>query len=331
MEKITESLRKAKRLIEMGDYPNVQGVGIGYKIKDGKKTKELAVIVFVNKKIKEIELSPKALIPKTVCTNDGDIKIDVVESGEFAALALTDRVRPVVPGYSVGHPDITAGTAGLVVKKVQDGKLCILSNNHVLANVNKANIGDPIIQPGSYDNGKVPNDIVAHLDNFIRVETSSTEGKFTNFLASIFNFVAEKLSKRSRLMPINIGENLVDCAIASFDNEADVCYDCYKIGRPTGIREGELDMKVRKSGRTTEYTESEIIAVDATLNVLMGSEFAVFSDQLIAGKMCDGGDSGSAVFDEGTNVIGLLFAGGQDTTIINRIQNVFEALKIELP
>ncbi len=329
--RVTESLREAKKLIELSKYPNVQGVGIGYKVKDGKRTKEVAVIIFVNKKVPEIDLIPAALIPKSVATSTGEIKTDVVESGSFKMLALTDRVRPVIPGYSIGHPDITAGTAGMIVKKAQDGKLCILSNNHVLANVNEANIGDPIIQPGSYDGGKTTNDVVAHLDNFIRIELESTKCKFTHAVVNAFNFFAKAMNRRSRLVATNIGQNLVDCAIATVDNETDVCLDCYKIGKPEGIKEGELGMMVRKSGRTTGYTEGEILAVDATVRVLMGSEFAVFTDQLIAGKMCDGGDSGSAVFDTEKNVVGLLFAGGQDTTIINRIQNVFEALKVELP
>ena len=329
--RITESLREAKKLIELGKYPNVQGVGIGYKVKDGKRTKEIAVIIFVNKKVPEVDLTPTALIPKSVATSDGEIKTDVVESGAFTALALTSRVRPVIPGYSIGHPDITAGTAGAVVKKVQDGKLCILSNNHVLADVNNAKIGDPIIQPGTYDNGKVPDDVVAHLDNFIRIEVERTDCKFTQTCAGIFNFCSKVLKRHSRLIATNVATNLVDCAIATVDDGVGASLECYKIGKPTGTREGELGMMIRKSGRTTGYTEGEILAVDATVRVLMGKEFAVFSDQLIAGKMVEGGDSGSAVYDSDCNLVGLVFAGGQDTTIINRIQNVFEALKVELP
>jgi hypothetical protein len=46
--------------------------------------------------------------------------------------------------------------------------------------------------------------------------------------------------------------------------------------------------------------------------------------------MSAGGDSGSAVLDESDRVIGLLFAGSESTTIINRIQNVLEALNVEI-
>jgi hypothetical protein len=46
--------------------------------------------------------------------------------------------------------------------------------------------------------------------------------------------------------------------------------------------------------------------------------------------MSQGGDSGSAVVDAGTNLIGLLFAGSDTTTIINRIEHVFSALQVHL-
>ena len=53
---------------------------------------------------------------------------------------------------------------------------------------------------------------------------------------------------------------------------------------------------------------------------------AQFADQLMVGSMSQGGDSGSAVLDETNRFVGLLFAGSDTTTIMNRIQNVFSAL-----
>ena len=46
--------------------------------------------------------------------------------------------------------------------------------------------------------------------------------------------------------------------------------------------------------------------------------------------MSQGGDSGSAVLDDRRRLVGLLFAGSDNTTILNRIQNVFEALELTL-
>lgn len=124
--RVTKALREAKLQIEKENYPNVTGVGIGYKRIDGKVTKELVVIVFVNKKLGKRYLSTESLIPKEITTTDGKIKTDVVQSGEFAVAnsedfltGLCGRKRPITPGYSVGHPDVSAGTIGLIVKKPQ--------------------------------------------------------------------------------------------------------------------------------------------------------------------------------------------------------------------
>jgi hypothetical protein len=50
----------------------------------------------------------------------------------------------------------------------------------------------------------------------------------------------------------------------------------------------------------------------------------------MAGAMSQGGDSGSAVLDNNNNLLGLLFAGSETSTIINRIENVFSALGLSL-
>ena len=81
--------------------------------------------------------------------------VNVVVTGRIDASDYNNpqtRQRPVPNGFSVGHPDITAGTIGARVKG-GDGSIYILSNNHVLANINNASIGDAALQPGPYDGG----------------------------------------------------------------------------------------------------------------------------------------------------------------------------------
>lgn len=81
------------------------------------------------------------------------IPTDIVEIGSrpVAFPSYQDKQRPVVPGCSVGHFNITAGTIGGVVEVA--GENMILSNNHVFADENQAELGDAIIQPGDYDGG----------------------------------------------------------------------------------------------------------------------------------------------------------------------------------
>jgi len=56
---------------------------------------------------------------------------------------------------------------------------------------------------------------------------------------------------------------------------------------------------------------------------------AYFVDQLQAGAISEGGDSGSAIVDDGNRLVGLLFAGSDKTTIINPIGEVFSALQLD--
>lgn len=104
-----------------------------------------------------------------------------------------------------------------------------------------------------------------------------------------------------------------------------------EIGTIDGLAEGELGMAIQKSGRTTGLTAGEILQVDVTVSVQYGEgRVAQFTDQLMAGPMSQGGDSGSAVLDKNNNLVGLLFAGSDSTTIMNRIGNVFDALGLSL-
>ena len=89
MNKI-DSLRVAKNIIEVADYPNVRAVGIGYKFKNGKKTKDLAVMVFVTKKISGYLLSNGDVIPKTLTIQSKTVKTDVIESTRSYILEVTE-------------------------------------------------------------------------------------------------------------------------------------------------------------------------------------------------------------------------------------------------
>ncbi|RMD66596.1 hypothetical protein D6833_01300, partial [Candidatus Parcubacteria bacterium] len=131
---------------------NVVSVGCGYRYKDGKKTDEMCIVVGVTKKLPKSELARRDLVPQRVA----GARTDVIEVGHIkvhparrkqpgrparvgrpAARAQQVRFdprarhRPPMPGISIGHPAITAGTFGCVVRR--NGERLILSNNHVMA------------------------------------------------------------------------------------------------------------------------------------------------------------------------------------------------------
>lgn len=326
ISKVREILKTtSKRLL---DNPNVVATGVGYKIVDGEKTSTLSIICSVKEKLPSSQLLKKDII----ASNFDGIPTDIIQTGVIRAfMSNTGRVRPAPGGVSIGHIDITAGTLGCLVKK--NNEVYILSNNHVLANSNNGQIGDPIVQPGKYDGGSYPNDHIANLYQFIPINffnmpsICSTATGISNFLNGLAKLVNS--SARFRTISIKALDNLVDAAIAKPINTNDVSGEILEIGTIQGTVPGELGMAIKKSGRTTGLTTGEITQVDVTVNVSYGDiKMALFTDQLMAGAMSQGGDSGSAVLTANNQLTGLLFAGSDSTTVINRIENVFAALGV---
>lgn len=284
---------------DMHGFENIVAVGVSEKTVGGWLTSTPCITVFVAAKVPTEEVLPAARVPSEV----GGFPTDVVEIGEVSAFPFKGRYRPAPGGVSVGHYKITAGTIGCLVKK--GNQLCILSNNHVLANVNKGAIGDPILQPGPADGGKIPADVIAKLSAFVPI-------KFP-------------------------GPNLVDCAIAqtspSLVTPLDKAYG--KIHLP--VVPAAINMLVKKCGRTTQFTRGRVTAVAATVTVSYGTAGnAIFQNQVIiqslnSNPFSQGGDSGSLIVTDATaQPTALLFAGSASHTIANPIQAVLAALGVTI-
>jgi hypothetical protein len=222
---------------------------------------------------------------------------------------LRQRIRPAMGGFSVGHPKITAGTIATCVYDLEPfpgipRKYYILSNNHVLANSNNARIGDPILQPGPYDGGTLPSDIIARLSRFVPIRFKT---------------------------PTSAPINYVDAAIAEgkFHN---LNREIYWIGYVKQVKSNpKVGDLVEKTGRTTNFSTGRIIALNATVDVNYGGgRVARFAKQIITSRMSAGGDSGSLVCDIKEGAVGLLFAGSSRVTIVNSILYVQSLLRIRL-
>ena len=285
---------------------NVVGVGYGYRIKDGKRTDELCLKTYVVEKYPEKEILAEALAPKKV----GGVTVDVEAVGQLVAWGgnRTARWRPAPGGVSIGHYKITAGTLGCFCTNLAvKGSLYILSNNHVLANENAAKIGDPILQPGPYDGGRNPKDLIAKLFCFVPIDFSG-------------------------------GPNYVDCALAKPINSElvktcilETASKCTRQGcvKVQGIAEPMLKTSVKKSGRTTASTCGVITGVGATVNINYGAgKVGKFVNQIVItpGGFSAGGDSGSLIMDMRNRARALLFAGSSTHTIANPIQTVLAYL-----
>jgi len=309
--------RNEARLMRMR---NVVAVGIGYKTVGNVLTNQICVVVSVINKLPLVQLPEEARVPREL----GGVPTDVVETGIIHAFQdPKQKMRPARPGVSIGHYQITAGTLGCLVQR--NGQVFILSNNHVLANSNQGKQGDAILQPGPYDGGTSA-DQIGTLEQFIPVSFGVSLGCG----CSPFGLLSRLLGNASPKVN-EPGNNTVDCAIARPLSADLVNPDILEIGIPAGVGAGTLGTAVQKSGRTTGHTTDQITQIDVTVSVSYGgTNVAVYKNQLGAGPMSQGGDSGSAVLDMDRKVVGLLFAGSNSTTIMNPIQLVLDALQVQL-
>lgn len=305
---------------------NVVGVATGHKIieKEDKDTGEPCIMVLVSQKLDKEELTAEDMVDEEF----NGLKTDVLETGEiFAGEAfapdstevsikeeigvetLKQRIRPAMGGFSVGHYKITAGTIATCVYDLKPfpgipKRYYILSNNHVLANSNDARIGDPILQPGPYDGGTVPRDIIARLSRFVPIRFKT---------------------------PTSTPLNYVDAAIAEGEFHS-LDREIYWIGYVKQVNSTpKLGETVEKTGRTTNFTTGKILALNATVDVNYGGgRVARFAKQILTTNMSAGGDSGSLVCDIKEGAVGLLFAGSYKVTVVNSILPVQSLLGIRL-
>jgi hypothetical protein len=227
------------------------------------------------------------------------------------------NARPLLIGASVGHVEVTAGTLGAFVER--SGVISILSNNHVLANEDRAAAGDAILQRAKFDGGARRSEQVARLSHWVR------------------------LKRR--------GSNLVDAAIATLDAGVEHDADLLKglvdgsDRRLRGVGQHPVDEGdfVYKLGRTTGPTRGRVTAFDLD-NVVVNYDVGNrrFDGQIeiegtSIGPFSDGGDSGSIIVSSRMEAVGLLFAGsdaggqnGAGLTYANPIHEVLFALKASL-
>ena len=336
----------------------VVGVAIGYRNYKEQVTDQLAMTVLVEQKKPVEALSEDDLVPSAV----NGARTDVIEIGRLEAHASPrDRFRPNIPaGVSIGHYMVSAGTLGGIVFDRHTGEPLILSNNHVLANSNEAEIGDAILQPAPTDHGVRPDDVVARLHRFemLRFFSDSPTGIVPPStppplfppggcdIAELFVTVGNALSRLSgsskRLATVQapkaqidtrpIYPNRVDAALARPINPMLFQQSIAEIGRPNGTKLAQIGMPIRKHGRTTGYTEGTVTMMNATVDVDYGENLkARFSGQVIASPISQGGDSGALIIEgDSLNAVGLLFAGSRRATIFTPIQTVLDVMEVDL-
>lgn len=322
---------------------NVVGVAIGHKNNDAKKPALLALVsqklppemltdqdlipkkaddfvtdvvevgeIFAGQLAAELERAANGtttMKEREYAVLDTEEAVRVRPEETVTLMTLRQRIRPVMGGFSVGHYNVTAGTIAtccydLAPFPSMPQRYYILSNNHVLANSNNANIGDPILQPGPYDGGQYPNDMIGRLSRFVPIRFITPAGAPCNYVDAAIAEVPFHLANRQVYW---IGH----------------VKDLY-----TAPQVGDI---VQKTGRTTNFTTGSVLALNATVDVNYGSgRVARFCRQIITNKMSNPGDSGSLVTNLDEHGVGLLFAGSNTITILNNLLFVQSLLQIRI-
>jgi Divergent InlB B-repeat domain len=220
------------------------------------------------------------------------------------------EVRPLVGGISLSAC-VTKGAeiylyAGTLSMVTYDDR--ILSNAHVIAMNPETgdflNLGAPIIQPGTGDEGK-SEDQVGTLQAYIPIDFAPN------------------------------AQNYADAAVGTIDIGVDASPGeqfCeggnYWIQGWSEVSQGDT---VRKSGRTTGVTTGEVIHTNVSVVVRYGSKSAYFVDQIVVSQdnwsFAAPGDSGSAVEKDG-EFVGLLFAGTEDCIVICKAEHIIDGLDV---
>jgi hypothetical protein len=234
----------------------------------------------------------------------------------------TTLPRPIELGVSGGninsfggsgrHRFCFSGTLGSLVQDSSSNQY-ILSNNHVLADVNKAKHGELIVQPGLIDTAppctKTPGDAVATFSRTVKIKFGSAK-------------------------------NTIDAAIAAVKT-GDVSADILNIGgiASSVVSTPTVGLAVQKMGRSTCLTSATIsaVGVNGTINYSdTGKKLAKFVNQILIDSNGFGGagDSGSLIVtqDACPLAVGLLFAGSADgsMTIANPISAVLSGLNVTM-
>ncbi|MDT8335951.1 MAG: hypothetical protein RQ753_09650, partial [Desulfurivibrionaceae bacterium] len=177
---------------------------------------------------------------------------------------------------------------GTIGARVTDGaSVYALSNNHVYALENEAELGSEVLQPGRYDSGCAYNqdDVIGTLSAFEPLDFSGRE-------------------------------NTMDAAVAlsSVDDLGKATpSDGYGLPKST-IVEATLGTQVQKYGRTSGFTQGEVTGINGSVRVGYNAGTAFFAGQLIVESnkpFIKAGDSGSLLVTSGREPTGLLFAGNK--------------------
>lgn len=330
---LRQGVQRAKDEIEArywGD-PNIVGLGVALRRREGRLTDEVVVRVMVEKKRPAAYVSRHRLLPATVTVDGQKFGVDVVETGRFESaggrsaaaapplarttipgVSITERYRPPVQGCSVSNVNIPGpGTLGAIVTDWEDGTACLLSAGHVLAGPRNARPGELIVQPAEH----LPHDTgnrIATLKRYLPLTTG--DGNIDAAIAQLDpGITATDAVAKGLMAPITDDHRVLgllfasnkatgSCLIAPINPIINALHiDFYNGDVAQDYNDLALGTPIEKVGRTTAYSSSRYEGFAAgpirvTYDLPNGTTTTfVFRNVLLSTGLGYYGDSGAAV------------------------------------
>jgi hypothetical protein len=209
------------------------------------------------------------------------------------------------------------GTLGSLVTR--GGTQFVLSNTHILARSDIAQLGDPIIQPGLIDTSTCTSSgarTVANLSAFYNLEN----GPLPKIDAAIAQAIPGNVDPTGNILYLGATADANGVPVPGAPHAG------------SGVA-ASLAMPVAKSGRSTGLTCSTVLAVAVNVNAVQyqkgcgtGATFTVnYRNQVdvAGGSFSAEGDSGSLIVSDGSaDPVALLYAGSDTDTVGNPVSQV---------
>ncbi|MPZ72800.1 MAG: hypothetical protein GEU74_06135 [Nitriliruptorales bacterium] len=298
--------------------PEVAAVDVGYRIRAGQLTGDLAIRVHLEHKLPKEAVPAHELFPQEL----GGVPVDVIEAKyepstspprdevPEESVSRRSRVTPLMGGISIGNPRVTAGTLGAVVWSVADGTPHILSNWHVLAGSASASsgtaggsVGQPHYQAvtGLEPHYQAVTGLEPHYQAAAGVEphyqaAAGVEPHYQSASRGQPHYQAAAIGEPiyqpgrfdggtsgdivARLSDVRL-DRYMDAALARLEGTRPYSPVMLGVGAVAGIHEDpHLGMVVRKSGRSSQVTTGVIDGVSLSTKIEFDHAVHWFDDQL---------------------------------------------------
>ncbi|MGR9159700.1 hypothetical protein [Rhizobium leguminosarum] len=271
---------------------NLVGVGFGPKETAGRFTSDLAVRVYVERKLPREKIPPTELVPAII---DG-VVTDVIAIGRPRF-----HVRPAYPGIGISRVDGAQGSLGCVVRKRGENIPYILSACHVMALSSAAQAGDIILEPAG---SEIAEGRLAVLADFERLRIDENSNAFDAAIA--------RLDRRSDVVEAIPGIGAPRWPASDPTLFQSVRKQGVSTLHTLGIVvDADMDADIISGGEAFAFSGVALV---------VGA----------GGAFSKGGDSGALVVDAVTlRPVGLVIGGTARGTMISPLKRIFKHFDLE--